>query len=395
MVGIIETIRRNNDNYRARAEADETYAALAKLFGIDQQQPTPGGILGPTDAERDAYVNLMAPGGQATDRTMQAVRDARESARAAGVRPPDPAAMGQQPQQPQRQLPPNTQMMLDALRSGDPYVIDAARKQMPAELFPNTGGGDVKPFNNWGAPVSDPSRDPEVWEENFLTTVDGQVTPTGQYRRRRQPVSATATVNMPENKPQVDDWDVFEKNRADMNYSRNFIDQLGDESPENIARWQGEAGFEGMMKSLARHYLGAETKVDELKKNFNNIVNKDLVASLPAGPASDRDIMIFMQGLPSRDSNRATMLSYVRGLHKAQYVRGEYLKYRARMRDQVSAGRMSNGEVMELWEKEGAQRAMDEATAMYPPSPAGGGAATPGNRNRSSSLPPGFTQGGF
>lgn len=88
-----------------------------------------------------------------------------------------------------------------------------------------------------------------------------------------------------------------------------------------------KSGAAGKIDAAWRKFVGSEDERDLIIKEITRLRNKEVIANLPAGPASDRDIQILMDGFLDPYANPQTQAAYMRGAAKAQAIQEAY--YRA------------------------------------------------------------------
>lgn len=121
-------------------------------------------------------------------------------------------------------------------------------------------------------------------------------------------------------------------------------------SSGRLAEWQEQY----------KQFTGSEDAVTNLRKEYLRVRNSDVVANLPPGVASDRDIEIFMAGFPSENANPQMLAAFMRGMAKARKYEADYLNFRSKYIYDNKSVRGLN----EAWE--------DVASTMSYDQPAGG-----------------------
>jgi hypothetical protein len=217
-------------------------------------------------------------------------------------------------------------MMLRALQSQDPRVIKAAMNQMPEELFPTQAtSGEDKPFNNWVAPVSDPSRDPALWEENVLTRTDGSIIPTGQFRRRNPQQGTNVTLNMGAQVELAQEWRKANERAAKAGELYNRISGLD----------LGAGGTEVAANAL-RKLFGTNSTEDIWRKELANVLNTQILGLLPPGPASDKDILFASKGVEWLFSNPKALAYALKGAEKLARAEAKFNEFLMSNKDDIS-----------------------------------------------------------
>jgi len=99
-------------------------------------------------------------------------------------------------------------------------------------------------------------------------------------------------------------------------------DQMRDLSREiqsNITSSGIEARGEELLKGVA----GTEDRVSLIKREYARLRNSAVIASLPTGAASDRDIKVFMEGFLNENTNPEILAAGLRGMEKVARYEAE------------------------------------------------------------------------
>jgi hypothetical protein len=78
----------------------------------------------------------------------------------------------------------------------------------------------------------------------------------------------------------------------------------------------------GQVSNLLQRQLGFGADAAELRSTIERARNSAAVKSLPPGPATDKDIALFLAPIPDSFSNPKVLASYFRGLAKVQAIQG-------------------------------------------------------------------------
>lgn len=83
------------------------------------------------------------------------------------------------------------------------------------------------------------------------------------------------------------------------------------------------------MSEFLKQAMGSEDAVSLTRTEWNKVRFSDAIASLPPGPASDRDIANALKGYPGDNANPEAIASFLRGLAKMQKWQAEYNDFKA------------------------------------------------------------------
>jgi hypothetical protein len=88
-------------------------------------------------------------------------------------------------------------------------------------------------------------------------------------------------------------------------------------------------GLFGSAQSAFKKFIGGEDEVTNLKSEYTRIKNSEAIKALPQGPATDKDIEIFMKGFPSENSDPEYIASFLRGMSKANREAAKFNEFKA------------------------------------------------------------------
>jgi hypothetical protein len=92
----------------------------------------------------------------------------------------------------------------------------------------------------------------------------------------------------------------------------------------DLAKRLDEAGGGyGVATSFAdylRKQTGAQSPLTDLRQEYTRIRNSAAIKSLPAGPATDKDIELALKGIPPENADARTVASFLRGIGKMQDI---------------------------------------------------------------------------
>ena len=138
-------------------------------------------------------------------------------------------------------------------------------------------------------------------------------------------------------------------------------------------------GFEDMLRSgqirggvlgsageWLKRLTGSEDQVTQLRTEYEQLKNKNVVQSLPPGVASDKDIEIAMRGWPGSTASPAYLAAFLRGMQKLRA-----LDYAKALHDAEYIGRTASQRgMLENWSRNKTlylKRAIDMAGGVYNP----------------------------
>lgn len=90
------------------------------------------------------------------------------------------------------------------------------------------------------------------------------------------------------------------------------------------------AGLIGGVESKVKSFFGSQGGEDQIRTEFNQVVQSGVLSSLPPGAASDRDIMEARKGWPSEYSDADTVAKFLRGMAKLSAISSEQAAEKAK-----------------------------------------------------------------
>ena len=103
------------------------------------------------------------------------------------------------------------------------------------------------------------------------------------------------------------------------------------------------ANFQEGLKS----FLGTEDAVTEFRTEFTRITNSQIIGSLPAGPASDKDIALIAEGFPSGSSDPVVLTNWLEAFARLQDADATYNKFKS---GYISKNNNTKG-MLQNWDK--------------------------------------------
>ena len=103
------------------------------------------------------------------------------------------------------------------------------------------------------------------------------------------------------------------------------------------------ANFQEGLKS----FLGTEDAVTEFRTEFTRISNSQIIGSLPAGPASDKDIALIAEGFPSGSSDPVVLTNWLEAFARLQDADAVYNKFKS---GYISKNNNTKG-MLQNWDK--------------------------------------------
>lgn len=88
-------------------------------------------------------------------------------------------------------------------------------------------------------------------------------------------------------------------------------------------------GFFGSLESAFKEWTGTQGGEDEIRRQYNQVLQSGVIASLPPGAASDRDIIEAKKGWPSEFSNPESLARFLRGSAKLAAIASEQAQQKA------------------------------------------------------------------
>jgi len=89
-------------------------------------------------------------------------------------------------------------------------------------------------------------------------------------------------------------------------------------------------GFFGSVYGTFKNFVGGEDEVSRLKTDAEKLINEGIVASLPPGPASDKDIAIMSKGFPNSNWNATEITEWLQAYARMKRVESKYQNEYAR-----------------------------------------------------------------
>jgi len=87
---------------------------------------------------------------------------------------------------------------------------------------------------------------------------------------------------------------------------------------------QPTGGFLGGVYEGFKSFVGGQDEITRLKTNAENLINSGIVASLPPGPASDKDIAIMSKGFPNSNWNANEIAEWMLAYSRIKSVEAQY-----------------------------------------------------------------------
>lgn len=118
--------------------------------------------------------------------------------------------------------------------------------------------------------------------------------------------------------------------QADSDYRES---QVNAGRYENLAnQFDNLKSFTGVASSAYEKFKelsGNQDEVTDLKKRYTRIVNKQVMASLPPGAASDVDVAYARKGFLDDNANPKQVASFLRGISKLEKAKSLYSEWRS------------------------------------------------------------------
>lgn len=102
--------------------------------------------------------------------------------------------------------------------------------------------------------------------------------------------------------------------------------QLADRMRELSSEIQtvlGQGGLPARGEELLKAALGTQDRETLIRREYLRLRNSAVINSLPPGPASDRDIRVFMEGFLDENANPQTLAAGLRGMEKVARYEAE------------------------------------------------------------------------
>lgn len=267
------------------------------------------------------------------------------------------AAMGmpqalQGPPAPGEQMPQSvvspTQQMLSSY--GQAFPQQAAESLLASSFNPTTATTDQQNFRTYEGLVDEgsPFADSFGRAAGFLPKEDSSG-PIGGAQRL-----ANGNIGYLTEDGVVDSGSPF-YNEAEYRYQQEQRSEIADlymgaANAQRIANRfetlapQINTGVVGWAGETIKSALGTQDDVTELRQNYRMFKNTQVLALLPPGPASDRDIETFRSGFPDDTANPESIASWLRG-------RAKLMEAQARIKEHEMSF-FANGGKMRDWPSE-------------------------------------------
>ncbi len=125
---------------------------------------------------------------------------------------------------------------------------------------------------------------------------------------------------------------------------------------ENLAGELGSGRTANVKESL-KTFFGDEDAATNLRKRYNQIVNKKALDNLPPGAASEKDVEIVFKGFLKDSANPVKIASFLRGLAKVEAANAKFQSFKAQY---ISDNRNTRG-FQKAWKEELASQSDDTA----------------------------------
>lgn len=144
--------------------------------------------------------------------------------------------------------------------------------------------------------------------------------------------------------------------------SQSFYDASSQaESAERMAsEFEGRfsnapAGVTGRTEQAVREFFGTQDDLAMLRTEMRGFINKETVAALPPGPATDRDIQIMRSGFPDDFTNPKQMATFLAARARIKRGIAEYSRFKAAYLSENKSGRG----MLDAWHKHLRENPMD------------------------------------
>ncbi|MCH9712618.1 MAG: hypothetical protein K0U20_08360 [Proteobacteria bacterium] len=87
--------------------------------------------------------------------------------------------------------------------------------------------------------------------------------------------------------------------------------------------------FQGSWSESLKELTGNQDAVSALRKRYAGIKASEVVANLPPGAASDKDIELALEQFPSKNATGQQISQFLRGLSKLEKFQAEYNKFKS------------------------------------------------------------------
>ena len=144
----------------------------------------------------------------------------------------------------------------------------------------------------------------------------------------------------------------IEQDKGEINRKNDFIDAAyeSEKAAADISQVREELsgldqgvldkGLAGRGSALLRSAFGTETEFDRFHTRFAAVTNERVINSLPQGVASDRDIALAREGVPSKFANKEHLENWMRGVQKISEMKAAYDFFRADNAGKIAASKM-------------------------------------------------------
>jgi hypothetical protein len=116
---------------------------------------------------------------------------------------------------------------------------------------------------------------------------------------------------------------------------------------ENLSGELG-SGQSANVKETLKTFFGDEDAATNLRKRYNQIVNKKALDNLPPGAASEKDVEIVFKGFLTDSANPKQVASFLRGLAKVEAANANFQSFKAQY---ISDNRDTRG-FQKAWKEE-------------------------------------------
>ena len=161
----------------------------------------------------------------------------------------------------------------------------------------------------------------------------------------------------------------FKENKLTNVFERELIksQDAARESEVNVSQLESVAQeYEGLSEELGsgqsagfkeslKTFFGDEDAATNLRRRYNQIVNKKALDNLPPGAASEKDVEIVFKGFLKDTADPATVASFLRGLAKVESANANFQSFKAQY---ISDNRNTRG-LQKAWKSELASQAQE------------------------------------
>lgn len=107
------------------------------------------------------------------------------------------------------------------------------------------------------------------------------------------------------------------------------------------------SGVFGSIEEAVKSFFGTQDAVTEFKTEHTRITNSAIISSLPAGPASDKDISLISAGFPPSNSNPEVLKNWLDAFARLQDADATYNTFKA---NYISNNNNTKG-MLRTWDK--------------------------------------------